>query len=112
MYQALLLKQTGDIHIPGGRTVYHIMEETGSSRRPERKPSGITKAGHEVRKSGGLLKREFASVAIKTYIIFAISGYVPDSPHPKHSFHSTIFHKDAKTMKEERGAKGDDTLFF
>ncbi len=47
----------------------------------------------------------------------AISKYVPDSPHKRFSYpnytnmvYRTIFHKDAKTMKEERGAKDDDSL--
>lgn len=47
----------------------------------------------------------------------AISKYVPDSPHKSFAYpnytnmvYRTIFHKDAKTMKEERGAKDDDSL--
>lgn len=47
----------------------------------------------------------------------AISRYVPDSPHKRFAYpnytnmvYRTIFHKDAKTMKEERGAKDDDSL--
>ncbi len=59
MYQALLLKQPEGIHIPGERTVYRIMEETGLSRRPKRKPDGITRADREARKSDDLLKRDF-----------------------------------------------------
>ena len=61
MYQALLLKQPEGIRIPGERTVYRVMEETGLSRRPKRKPNGITKADREARKSDGLLKRDFTS---------------------------------------------------
>ena len=61
MYQALLLKQPEDIRIPGERTVYRVMEETGLSRRPKRKPNGITKADREARKSDDLLKRDFTS---------------------------------------------------
>ena len=41
----------------------------------------------------------------------AISRYIPDSPHKRFAYpnytnmvYRTIFHKDAKTMKEERGA--------
>ena len=47
----------------------------------------------------------------------AISRYVPDSPHKCFAYpnytnmvYRTIFHKDAKTLKEERGAKDDDSL--
>ncbi len=61
MYQALLLKQPEGIHIPGERTVYRVMEETGLSHRPKRRPNGITKADREARKSDGLLKRDFTS---------------------------------------------------
>lgn len=61
MYQALLLKQPEGIHIPGERTVYRVMKETGLSHRPKRKPNGITKADREARKSDDLLKRDFAS---------------------------------------------------
>lgn len=61
MYQALLLKQPKGIHIPGERTVYRIMEEIGLSRRPKRKPNGITRADREARKSDDLLKRDFRS---------------------------------------------------
>ena len=61
MYQALLLKQPEGIRIPGERTVYRVMEETGLSRRPKRKPNGITKADREARKSDDLLKRDFTS---------------------------------------------------
>ena len=61
MYQALLLKQPEGIRIPGERTVYRVMEEIGLSRRPKRKPNGITKADREARKSDDLLKRDFTS---------------------------------------------------
>ncbi len=61
MYQALLLKQPEGIHIPGERTVHRIMEETGLSRRPKRKPNGITKVDRKARKSDDLLKRDFRS---------------------------------------------------
>ena len=61
MYQALLLKQPEGIPIPGERTVYRIMEEIGLSRRPKRKPNGITKSDREARKSDDLLKRDFQS---------------------------------------------------
>lgn len=47
----------------------------------------------------------------------AISRYIPDSPHKRFAYpnytnmvYRTIFHKDAKTMKEERGARDDDSL--
>lgn len=47
----------------------------------------------------------------------AISRYVPDSSHKRFAYpnytnmvYRTIFHKDSKTMKEERGAKDDDSL--
>lgn len=47
----------------------------------------------------------------------AISRYVPDSPHKRFAYpnytnmvYRTVFHKDAKTMKEERGAKDNDSL--
>ena len=61
MYQALLLKQPEGIHIPGERTVYRVMEETGLSHRPKHRPNGITKADREARKSEDLLKRDFNS---------------------------------------------------
>ena len=61
MYQALLLKQPEGIRIPGERTVYRVMEKIGFIHRPKRKPSGITKADREARKSDDLLKRDFSS---------------------------------------------------
>lgn len=61
MYQALLLKQPEGIRIPGERTVYRVMEKIGLIHRPKRKPSGITKADREARKSDDLLKRDFSS---------------------------------------------------
>ncbi len=61
MYQALLLKQPEGIRIPGERTVYRVMKETGLIHRPKRKPNGITKADREARKSEDLLKRDFTS---------------------------------------------------
>lgn len=61
MYQALLLKRPEGVRIPGERTVYRIMKEIGLSRRPKRKPNGITKADREARKSDDLLKRDFTS---------------------------------------------------
>ena len=63
MYQALLLKQPENIHIPGERTVYRVMKEIGLSHRPKRKPNGITKADCEAHKSDDLLKRDFTSAA-------------------------------------------------
>ena len=61
MYQALLLKQPEGVRIPGERTVYRVMEKSGLSHRPKRKPNGITKADREARKSDDLLKRDFTS---------------------------------------------------
>ena len=61
MYQALFLKQPEGIRIPGERTVYRVMEKIGLIHRPKRKPSGITKADREARKSDDLLKRDFSS---------------------------------------------------
>ena len=55
MYQALKLKFP-DEKIPGERTVYRIMQETGLVHRPKRKPNGITKAERNARKSEDLLK--------------------------------------------------------
>ncbi len=60
MYQALKLKFP-DETIPGERTVYRIMEETGLAHRPKRKPNGITNAERNARKSEDLLKRDFTS---------------------------------------------------
>lgn len=37
------------------------MEKIGLSRRPKRKPNGITKADREARKSDDLLRRDFTS---------------------------------------------------
>ena len=54
MYQVFLLKQSGDIHIPGGRIVCRAIEEIGLSHRPKRRPNGIAEADREVRKSGNL----------------------------------------------------------
>ena len=61
MYQALLLKQPEGAHIPSERTAYRVMDQTGLSRRPKRKPDGPAKADREAMKSGGLLKRDFHS---------------------------------------------------
>ena len=61
MYQALVLKQPEGVRIPGERTVYRVMEKIGLGHRPKRKPSGITKADREARKSDDLLKRDFTS---------------------------------------------------
>lgn len=51
MHQALLLKNTENVHIPSERTVYRVMEEIGLSHKPKRKLNGITKADREARKS-------------------------------------------------------------
>ena len=48
MCQALMLKYPEE-KIPGERTVCRIMEETGLSHRPKRRPNGITKADSENR---------------------------------------------------------------
>ena len=37
MYQALQLKHPEDVHIPGERTVYRVMEELGLNHKPKRK---------------------------------------------------------------------------
>ncbi len=60
MYQASKLEYP-DEDIPGERTVCRIMEETGSSHRPDRKPDGITKADRNARKPDDLLKRDFTA---------------------------------------------------
>ena len=44
MYQTLQLKQPENVHIPGERTVYRVMEEIGLNHKLKRKPNGITKA--------------------------------------------------------------------
>lgn len=61
MYQELLLKPPESIRIPSERTVYRIMEATGLSHCPKRKPKGIIKADRKARKSDDLLKRDFHS---------------------------------------------------
>ena len=74
MYQALLLKQPESIRIPSERTVYRVMEETGLSHRPKRKPNGITKADREARKSDDLLKRDFRSAEPLKKCVTDITG--------------------------------------
>jgi putative transposase len=59
MYEALLLKNPPNVHIPSERTVYRVMDELGVSHRPKRKPNGITKADREAHKSDDLLHRNF-----------------------------------------------------
>ena len=59
MHQALQLKQPEGISIPSERTVYRIMEEIGLNHKSKWKPSGITKADREARKSDDLIKRDF-----------------------------------------------------
>lgn len=61
MYQALQLKQSEGVHIPGERTVYRVMEEIGLNHKPKRKPDGITKADKEARKSDDLIRRDFTA---------------------------------------------------
>lgn len=60
MYEALKLKYPEE-KIPSERTVYRVMEQSGISHRPHRKPNGITKADREAMKSDDLLKRDFTS---------------------------------------------------
>lgn len=43
MHQALKRKQPDGVPIPSERTVYRVMEETGMSHRPKRKPMESTK---------------------------------------------------------------------
>jgi len=59
VYQALLLKQPEEVHIPSERTVYRVMEQIGLNHHPRRKPNGLTKADREAMKSDDLLKRDF-----------------------------------------------------
>ncbi len=61
MYQALLLRQPGEVHIPSERTVSRVMEKLGISHHPKRKPNGITREAREARKSDDLLKRDFSA---------------------------------------------------
>ena len=61
MHQALQLKQPENVHIPGERTVYRVMEEIGLNHKPKRKPNGVTKADKEARKSDDLIKRGFTA---------------------------------------------------
>ena len=63
MYQALKLKFPYE-KIPSERTVCRIMEETGLSHRPKRKPNGITKTERNARKAEDLLKRDFRSAKL------------------------------------------------
>ncbi len=49
MYQALLLRQPGEVHIPSERTVSRVMEKLGISHHPKRKPNGITREAREAR---------------------------------------------------------------
>ncbi len=74
MYQALLLKQPEGVRIPGGRTVCRIMEETGLSHRPERRPNGLTKADRGARKSDDLLKKDFKSMEPLKKCVTDITG--------------------------------------
>lgn len=59
MYQVLRLKQPESIRIPSERPVYRIMEGTGLSHCPKRKPNGIAKADRKARKFNDLMKRDF-----------------------------------------------------
>lgn len=59
MYQALVLRQPEHVEIPSERAVYRVMEESGLSHHPRRKPNGITKADREARKPDDFLKRDF-----------------------------------------------------
>lgn len=62
------------------------------------------------------IRREVGKIE-RARMTSAISRYVPDSPHKRFAYpnytnmvYRTIFHKDAKAMREERGAKDDDSL--
>lgn len=62
------------------------------------------------------IRREVGKIE-RARMTSAISRYVPDGPHKRFAYpnytnmvYRTIFHKDAKAMKEERGAKDDDSL--
>ena len=59
MFQALKIKQSEGVRIPSERTVYRVMEATGLSHRPHRKPNGITKAYRSAQMSEDLLRRDF-----------------------------------------------------
>ena len=63
MHQALMLRHPEGIYIPSERTIYRGMEQIGLSRRPNRKPHGITKTDRKSHKSEDLLKRNFHSDA-------------------------------------------------
>lgn len=75
MYEALKLRHENDLdfYIPSERTIYRIMEETGLSHRPRRKPNGITKADRNARKSDDKLNRNFKSDAPCTKCVTDIS---------------------------------------
>ena len=60
MHAALKLKYPNE-NIPSESTVYRVMEQIGANLPKRRKPNGITKADREARKSGDLLKRDFAA---------------------------------------------------
>lgn len=61
MHRAFILKHENDpdFYIPGERTIYRIMAIAGLSKRPRRKPNGITKADKNARKSDDLIRRDF-----------------------------------------------------
>ena len=64
MYMALKIKKElheTEVHIPSEGTVRKVMEKIGLVHKPRRKPSGITKADKEARKSDDLIKRDFYS---------------------------------------------------
>lgn len=54
MYQALNLRQIGNVDIPSGCTVYRIMEEMGIGHHPGHKPDGITRADRGSQYTGQL----------------------------------------------------------
>lgn len=63
------------------------------------------------------IQREVSKIE-RARMTSAISKYIPDSPHKRFAYpnytnmvYRTIFNKDAKTMKMERGAKDDDSLW-
>lgn len=70
----------------------------------------------DIEKKSWSIQREVGKIE-RARMTSAISRYVPESPHKRFAYpnytnmvYRTIFNKDAKTMKVERGAKDDDSL--
>lgn len=70
----------------------------------------------DIEKKSWSIQREVGKIE-RARMTSAISRYVPESPHKRFAYpnytnmvYRTIFNKDAKTMKAERGAKDDDSL--